>query len=380
MIKNILKYFRKKDKEEKENPETKATEFNWIDAAENPWKVPVLDVRPITLNVVSTSTNFEYASNAVSYGQDDGTGFIGQEPENPGTVETNLTYHRDRILAPGALFIPREMEHKWAIYFHEDTIICIRGWLRKVQVVADVEQEAEYVRIKSVRGTFTDDAESPEFTERVLDYLLRSHALNLLYPAPLPEGTEAIPEKAAYWCFSLFGNMAHVATPHSIKYAIPETPLRSDSLLHVSVARGNIDEAETHLNAGLPIDLLATDGLAPMHWALVREDHEMLDYLLGKGSDVDVRSAEGATPLMNTAQSGDVEKAGFLLAKGADPNATDNRGFTTLHRAAEMGKAEIVRLLLEKGASKDVEAQGHTPVSLAKMRGEKKIIKMLGGG
>lgn len=38
---------------------------NWIEAANNPWRVRVLDVRPVTLTILSTSTSHQCAANAV---------------------------------------------------------------------------------------------------------------------------------------------------------------------------------------------------------------------------------------------------------------------------------------------------------------------------
>src|SRR5690349_11413576 len=57
-----------------------APELHWIEAADNPWGIRVLDVRPVTLNIVSTSTDPQCATNAVSFGNDDGLGFVGQAP------------------------------------------------------------------------------------------------------------------------------------------------------------------------------------------------------------------------------------------------------------------------------------------------------------
>ncbi|MDF1816891.1 MAG: ankyrin repeat domain-containing protein [Verrucomicrobiales bacterium] len=39
-----------------------------------------------------------------------------------------------------------------------------------------------------------------------------------------------------------------------------------------------------------------------------------------------------------------------------------------LHRASEMGAEKLVRVLLEAGADPYADAEGHTPVSLAKSR------------
>lgn len=190
--------------------------LSWIEAADNPWGVRVLDMRPVTLTMLSTSADPQCASNAVSFGQDDGSSFIGEEPPARRVAEASLRFPIDRILADGVLFVPCEMEHKWALFYHRGEVICVRSWLRKVQVVAHVERRHDHVEITQARGTFGAEEEEPEFTIRVLDYLLRSHALDTVYPAPLPTGMESDPQTAAMWCMSMFGNRALFATPHRL--------------------------------------------------------------------------------------------------------------------------------------------------------------------
>jgi hypothetical protein len=198
----------------------------WIEAVDNPWRVRVLDVRPVTLTMVSTSADPQCASNVVSFGQDDGTSFIGQDPSTPRVTEVSLRFPVERALADGVLFIPRQMEHKWAIFHHRGEIICVRSWRRNVQVTARIEQRDAYVQITRVRGTFGAEDESPEFTTRALDFLLRSHALDTVYPAPLPIDMASRPSDAALWCMSMFGNRVSFATPHSFPRLEPERPLR----------------------------------------------------------------------------------------------------------------------------------------------------------
>jgi len=353
------------------------SDISWIEAPDNTWGVRVLDVRPFTLNMLSTSTDPQCATNAVSFLQDDGTSFIGESPPSGRIAEASLRFPIDRILADGVLFIPREMEHKWAIFYHGGQIICVRSWRRKVQVVASVEERQDHVEIVQVRGALTDEDEEPQFTIRALDYLLRSHALNIVYPAPLPFGAETDPKAAAIWLFSMFGNRALIATPHRFDRHDPDRPLRTHSQLHIAVARGNTSAIERYLAAGVPIDLLAGDGLAPLHWALVSKDPAVMSLLLDRGASVDVRSVEGATPLMNAVQGGSVDKVCFLLDHGADVDARDRRGFTALHRAAEMGSLEALQALLDRGAAPNLEAEGHTPRSLAEGRGNGEIVAIL---
>lgn len=351
--------------------------LQWIEADDNPWGVRVLDVRPVTFAQLSFSTDRKCAENAVSFGQDDGISFIGEEPPTPRVAETSLRFPIDRMLADGILFVPDEMEHRWALFYHRGEVICVRSWLRKVQVVAHVEQRDDHVEITQVRGTFGAEDEDRELTTRILDYLLRSHALGTVYPVPLPTGMETDPQAAAIWCMSMFGNRALVATPHRFARLVPDRPLRTHSLLHIAVVRGNVSAIDEHLAAGVPIDLLAGDGLAPLHWALATNDPAILTLLLDRGSPVDVRSAQGATPLMKAVESGSIEMVGFLLDHGADVNAGDQRGYTALHRASVLGHLAVTQLLLDRGAAPNPDAGGHTPRSLAEGQKRKDIVALL---
>jgi len=181
------------------------------------------------------------------------------------------------------------------------------------------------------------------------------------------------------WCMSAFGKMAEFAVPHPIELPLPSTTLRTHSLLHFAVARADRTGVIAQLDAGVPVHLLSKDGLAPLHWAVVNKQFEIAELLIARGCSVDVRSSQQATPLMNAVQSGRVDWTNFLLLRGADPNARDARGFTALHRAAEMGKVDQVQRLLVAGARVDVEAEGHTPLLLARARNQADVVRILTG-
>jgi ankyrin repeat protein len=104
----------------------------------------------------------------------------------------------------------------------------------------------------------------------------------------------------------------------------------------------------------------------------------MVSWILEHGGEVDVRSDEGATALMTAVQGKDLGHVATLIERKADINAKDARGFTALHRAAEMGHEEAVRVLLRSGANPNIEAEGHTALSLAKLRGNDALVSLLG--
>ena len=204
---------------------TKTPEIPWIEAAETPWGVPVLDVRAVTQNMISTSADPQCAANAISYGNDDGSAFATAEPASPRVIGALVRYRVNAPLPDGALFRPQAMEHKWAIFHRQQRILFVRGWTRRLHAIAELSLHEGYVEVNRIRGVFTDTEESPLFTTMALDYLVRSHALGMVYPAPLPEGLEQTPLEAALWCFQMFGNRALCATHHIIPLHMPDEPL-----------------------------------------------------------------------------------------------------------------------------------------------------------
>ncbi len=357
--------------------EEKNTEYDlkWINAEQNPWGLKILDLRPISQTMLSTSKDPKMATNAISYNQEDGTTFKDFLPKSERVISSNLTIPTDGRLEEGVLFNPSTMENKWAIYFMNNRLIFIRSWLREAFVVAKTVQENGQIKITEITGEFTDN-ESSKMTESILMFLLFSHSLNETIPAPIPKELSDNTDQAGMWAFSTYGNMAHLGYFGEDFNYRTDLKLRTHSLLHISIARGDIDKINTELGRNANINCLAGDGLSTLQWAMTA-DPNILSLLLSKGANPDTKSIEGATPIMNAVQSEKSEHFNILIEHKADLNAKDDRGFTALHRASEMGRSEMVRILLENGANKNVEAEGHTPLSLAIAMKNEEIIKLL---
>ena len=363
-------------KEKKQETETSEDSLPWIEPSENPWSLKLLDLRPISQTMLSTSQNPQMATNAISYRGEDGTSFWGQKPKSNRTIVSNLSSPIDGSLAPGVLFTPDTMEHKWAIYFDGEYLIFIRSWLREVFVIAKTSQRNDLLIIENIIGEFTVE-ETNAFTNSFLNFLLISHSIGEVVPAPLPKELINDTKSAGLWAFSSYGNMAHLGIFDENFVSTTTGKLRSHTLLHIAVAKSDIKEIENQVNKGVNINSLAGDGLATLHWSIVTENIEPLQKLIELGADPNVKTIQGATPIMNAVQSNKIEHLKTLLKFGALVNAKDNRGFTALHRAAEMGHKEILELLLENGADKNIQAEGHTALTLAIARENKQIIELL---
>ena len=211
----------------------------------------------------------------------------------------------------------------------------------------------------------------------MLDALIHIHGLGMNYPLPLPPGMDRDIDAAANWCFSICGRWSEVATTETFTFDSPEITLRTDSLLHIAVARGDSKAVKLQLDKGVPIDIYDKNGHTAMQWALSQPDNSMLELLIQLGMPIDARSDEGVSTLMLVAQGRPVDKAKYLLSNGADVNAVDNRGYSALHRCSEIGDMDMVKLLLSCGADISISVDNNTALSFAKTRGHTAIAELL---
>jgi len=141
-----MKLFGKQKKEQTSND----SELHWINQEDNIWRHNILDLRPLTQSMTSTSTNPLMAANAISFIGEDGTTFFGLKPQNSRIIDVNFNLAIDESLEAGILFTPNTMEHKWAICFDGEYLIFIRSWLREVFVVAKTNQKGNRLFIETI--------------------------------------------------------------------------------------------------------------------------------------------------------------------------------------------------------------------------------------
>ena len=96
------------------------------------------------------------------------------------------------------------------------------------------------------------------------------------------------------------------------------------------------------------------DGATALHWAVYRDDAELLDMLIRAGADVKAANSEGVTPLSMAALFGNAAMIDRLIKAGADAKQRGPNGETMVMLAARNGDPQAVTVLLEAGA--DVNA------------------------
>jgi len=97
------------------------------------------------------------------------------------------------------------------------------------------------------------------------------------------------------------------------------------------------------------------DGATAVHWAVYRDDLEILDLLTAAGARVDIANREGITPLHMASLYGNARIIERLVKAGANPKQKGPAGETMLMLAARNGSPEAIKALLAAGA--DVNAK-----------------------
>ena len=98
-----------------------------------------------------------------------------------------------------------------------------------------------------------------------------------------------------------------------------------------SAARdGILKELKRALEEGADINELDDKGIAPLSWAALTGQDEVIAFLLENKADINRRNGDGGTPLHAAAFLGHDSTVRLLLEKGADPTLRNNNGQTAL--------------------------------------------------
>ncbi|HIW06528.1 MAG TPA: ankyrin repeat domain-containing protein [Candidatus Ignatzschineria merdigallinarum] len=359
-----------------------ATALPWIRYDQNPYGVPLLDLRPITFQLGSEIEDAQL-KNLDSYSMEDGASFSGLSVETENgrdrLVDCELTYQTAGKLYPGSLFVPQSPEDRWAIFFDGAFIYFIRSWSKELVAKAAVQVEENEIKLTQIEGAILDDGfETENQTIALVNFIMCSYVLNETVPVPLSNELESEPNRAAVWAFSLFGHHAKVGVFNEDALFGAKGVIRSTTAYHIAIANNDVETVKLILNQNLvEKDLLAQDGFTPVHWALYTDNFEMMKALHEQGVNINARSLLQTTPLMDAVELKSAKGIEMLLSLEADVHAVDVQGFSALHRAASMGQTDIVVTLLMQGADPFLASvKGFTALDLAKERNHEAIIAL----
>jgi ankyrin repeat protein len=141
----------------------------------------------------------------------------------------------------------------------------------------------------------------------------------------------------------------------------------------------NAPAVRTLLAAKSDVNVAASDGTTPLHWAVRAENHEMVDLLIAAKANVRAADRYGVTPLYLACSLANADLAESLMKAGADPNVLDQSGETLLSIATRAGAPDVVTALLNHGANVNAAMQDwkSTALMVAIRENQSAIIKIL---
>jgi uncharacterized protein len=93
------------------------------------------------------------------------------------------------------------------------------------------------------------------------------------------------------------------------------------------------------------------DGATALHWAVYRDDAELVDLLIRAGANVSATNREGMTPLAMASLYGNAPVIDRLLKAGADAKSVGPNGETMIMLASRNGNPAALKVLVEAGAN-----------------------------
>jgi cytohesin len=161
-------------------------------------------------------------------------------------------------------------------------------------------------------------------------------------------------------------------------------PLRSQGpagQLATVIQEGRRAAAFAMIKAGADVNEAQPDGTRPIHWAVYRIDHELVDALIARKARVDVANEFGHTPLAEAVRQGDARMVKMLLGAGSGTEGANADAQTALMAAIKNGDLPIVQMLLDAGARVNVveKVQDQTPLmwAAAATRNAADMVKLL---
>ncbi len=190
------------------SPDDTFSQLAWLEADQNPFHLRVLDIRPFSTTMISTTSDPAIAARFNQLRGATGEEHRGHSPEDALVAPCHLTYPFNGESRDGPLFVARQMEDKWDISLYDGHLYFARSWTGELVLRAAIdfkEKEAVITEVEASRKNVTGD---PAVAVRVVDFLMKTHLYRKEAPHPLPPGLPEDKKTLALYSFSQFGRWA----------------------------------------------------------------------------------------------------------------------------------------------------------------------------
>jgi hypothetical protein len=210
----MFNFFKRKRNDIITTPSTKKNDydFKWYDpGGDNPFPFRILDCRPLTHTVISTTKDRKIAETFNSLRKSNGRELTNQEITDSSIWNCDLRLPHNGSALEGIVFQADCMEVKWDIYIYDSIFLFSRSWSGNLIYRANAEVGKNEIKIRCVHAQSSDS-----MAVQNVYFLMASHAMNQVFPHSISSETPDNAMTIACESFALFGNRACYATYEDI--------------------------------------------------------------------------------------------------------------------------------------------------------------------
>ena len=90
-----------------------------------------------------------------------------------------------------------------------------------------------------------------------------------------------------------------------------------EDLLHLAGKNGQVTLIKNLLKAKVDINVLNSEGLSSLHWAVIKGNLEVTQLLIREGANIEIKDSKwGSTPLLFACQNGKTKIVKLLFENG----------------------------------------------------------------
>jgi hypothetical protein len=180
----------------------------WLEPDQNPFGLRILDCRPFSTTMISTTKDPNIAARFSHLRSASGEEHRGRHPDDALIVPCNLIYPFNGESHDSPLFVAQQMEDKWDIYLYDGYLYFARSWTGDLALRATIafkEKAAVITEIEANRAKVLDDS---ALAVKMVDFLVKRHLYHQEAPHPFPQGIPEEKKTLALYSFSEYGRWA----------------------------------------------------------------------------------------------------------------------------------------------------------------------------
>jgi hypothetical protein len=181
--------------------------IRWLEPHESPFGFRVLDCRPFTSTMISSTKDPAIAARFSSLRRSNGAQHRTAHVADSVRIPCSLNYPASGGSQDGRLFLAERMEDKWDIFLYDGRLLFSRSWTGDLAYAATVDFGDARAVVTEIE-TSRPQAEDPNRPARVVDFLVKTHLHRVAAPHPLMPIPESETTGLVLGSFSEFGRWA----------------------------------------------------------------------------------------------------------------------------------------------------------------------------